>query len=1429
MGILEELENFVDTTGDDEPSGYSSSGEPIYQRERERETSENAQGFREGYDVFAESAWSGGADLTMLPFDMLNAGLGAAGLHGMQSDYPQSFRETLASRGRYRFPSEKTSGPGESALVGLGRAVGGGAPLAAAQLRMAMARKFAPELYKRLGPILKPFEDAPGAALKAEMGAAAGGETAFAELSRHTDDPWLLTFGSLVGGGVGATPGALGVSKQAVREVRMPPVTTKKIYVTELLEDGTSVERLVDPAELRMWGDKGPPGDPGSIGPQQVGNHQLQYTWKYQGTPGKHKGPLYTEAGGGVSHLSRKDGGGVPWAVEFDGEATAAALPPVAPGRTRLYRGAGSRYGHDEKFGHENYPDPPREGLHYSDDIDTAEMYRRAYGETGEMSYIDVPTEKLGELTGVNEFEFIIGEGDDLTIRRYSPSGGEADENITSGLSDFEGAMRGDPHPSIGLPGKDLTDYQIKEMTEAMGGQAEVDKWVGRANMERLETTDDWRRMFQVFREDVGDTNSFYAKQYEGIPVEQSLARGQQEMYDMLGWGPDEVFKRENANTNQLVQDVAAVEKFMQVRLLQVHKAMYALQSGAPGGYEELIKAGTDLTAATYMFEGRGSDMGRAFNLRRKANASKVKAQAYSDLIEKFASHGQTGREHLAELVAKMAAADKSQQAAIMRRAMENVDRGWGWRASEVWMSGLLSAPSTHKANMSSNGIFSGWFHFIEEPIAAGLGAMRVGARQAAEGTNIQEIRFKSDALTKRIRTARNAYDAERALDAPDGKRMGEMRGELKELNKQKLSIDKQRDRFDRVYLQEALAQQWGLVKGARMAWNASAQSWKNSEAWAPPGGSPTTPLDVRVPAAKTRLGKAINTPFRALEAEDSFFKQSAYYSRLMGLGMKDAIELGLPIKQRWSHASAFAMKPPEKAMLEAMERAKMLTFTTELGPKLKLAQHFVNSHPWAKLAVPFMKTPVNVTREGWARIPGAPLFWTPNSRFYHDLKRGGVHADRAMARQATGALLLASISDDLDAGLITGAAPRDPYDRMEFYQQGKKPFSRLTTTLDGRPMWKSYARDEPLATPVAVVATIDRWIKEGLIGNPSEFGMAVVQAMAENVINKSMLQGPQMVMEALADPERMLPRTRDKYAGSIIPSGINQLAVSMDPHMRDVSGMPMAVLGRIPGVRELTFQDLRDAQAGAEHMVDNKWAHMAISGAADWAIQNRHGPIIPIRYDWAGRKFPSGDPEMPTAIKMAAEYRSVVQKDPIIQIMYANYINPGEPQTGVNLNSVALARAAKAEGVENPEALVKFALTLRDPFTMALDSHDRQEINRVANTNAHKELMRWLPKADAMRKRITTEPIPIEELAEMMRETGAPDGHIDHLLKANIQSATMSEVVGRFVLRTYGRKRLAATQGIIRRWIRTGRLTQELGEQITRQEAKQSTREGDQ
>ena len=75
---------------------------------------------------------------------------------------------------------------------------------------------------------------------------------------------------------------------------------------------------------------------------------------------------------------------------------------------------------------------------------------------------------------------------------------------------------------------------------------------------------------------------------------------------------------------------------------------------------------------------------------------------------------------------------------------------------------------------------------------------------------------------------------------------------------------------------------------------------------------------------------------------------------------------------------------------------------------------------------------------------------------------------------------------------------------------------------------------------------------------------------MSKNLTSKTWLEGVSNFIEAASDPDRYGEQYLRRLAGTLIPTGVAQVAQSLDPELKDVRTMGDALLSRIPFASQL-------------------------------------------------------------------------------------------------------------------------------------------------------------------------------------------------------------------------------------------------------------------
>lgn len=447
----------------------------------------------------------------------------------------------------------------------------------------------------------------------------------------------------------------------------------------------------------------------------------------------------------------------------------------------------------------------------------------------------------------------------------------------------------------------------------------------------------------------------------------------------------------------------------------------------------------------------------------------------------------------------------------------------------EGWVNGLLSAPTTHTANMTSN--FSTLF-------------TRMGERRVSESIG-------------------------RLLGTQGGTQAGESVSQLFGM------IEGMKDMF-RYY-----------GKRAGLFLNEDTEGFKASRAESPAvkaGLADATKIE-HAPAISSEalrissggwLGRAVDmagsiarTPGTAMGAEDEFFKTVGYRMELNAQALRQAsseVHAGtLPADQLNLRIKDIVANPPENVRMAAADAALYHTFTQAPGDVARAISKLTQKYPAMKVIMPFVKTPANILKYTFERTPLAPIM----GKFRADVAAGGARRDEALARMSLGTTAMMSFADLAMQGKVTGRGPVDKSERQALERTGWKPYSMKVGDR-----WVTYNRLDPIGSLVGLsadtVETINNAQHEALDDADAEqLAVATSVAFAGNLTNKTYLSGLSDMFEALSDPQRYSEGMAQRLAGSVVPSGVAAANRQGDPYVHEVNSMMDAIRARTPGLSE--------------------------------------------------------------------------------------------------------------------------------------------------------------------------------------------------------------------------------------------------------------------
>ena len=372
----------------------------------------------------------------------------------------------------------------------------------------------------------------------------------------------------------------------------------------------------------------------------------------------------------------------------------------------------------------------------------------------------------------------------------------------------------------------------------------------------------------------------------------------------------------------------------------------------------------------------------------------------------------------------------------------------------------------------------------------------------------------------------------------------------------------------------ETSAQLKGVVDGARdgfrLAWNVLKT------------GEPTDPLQ-KVEAEKFRavtsenlniagpagrfadyMGEAIRVPGRLLTAGDEFFKAIGYRMELYSQAYRQTFNEGLRDQAAAKRVIEIIENPPENIKQAAVDASRYQTFTNQLGKTGKAVEQVRNNIPYARVVMPFVRTPVNIMSYTFERTPLAPL----SSAFREEIAAGGARRDLALGKLISGSMLMAVSADLTLSGSVTGAGPTDPKMRNIMRATGWQPYS-----IKIGDKYYAYGRLDPVGALLGLAADVTEIIGQTDEAEASQLATAAALSVAQNMASKTYMSSVTDFFDAFfgasTDPEAKnykLDRYLQRMVSSAVPSFVANIERNLSPEMSATYGYIDRIKSRLPG-----------------------------------------------------------------------------------------------------------------------------------------------------------------------------------------------------------------------------------------------------------------------
>ena len=355
----------------------------------------------------------------------------------------------------------------------------------------------------------------------------------------------------------------------------------------------------------------------------------------------------------------------------------------------------------------------------------------------------------------------------------------------------------------------------------------------------------------------------------------------------------------------------------------------------------------------------------------------------------------------------------------------------------------------------------------------------------------------------------------------------------------------------DRASMSEAVARVTGMLGGVKDGLTAGRAAFDME---------PTGKTESYREAIPGRAGQLIRIPLRLMGAEDAIVSTMYKRGELATLAIRQAFDEGRDpgTREFADRVEALKQTPTPEMELAAEAAATRMTFNMPLGEKGVALQLFVNK--WnLQWMIPFIRTPINITKEVARMSPFAPLV----VEWRADIAKGGVARDRALAETALGTGIMALTMAYAFSGQITGSGGPDPGKN-----RGKAGVEQPMSIKIGD-TWYEYQRIQPTGTLMGMAADLAIVWDHMTDEEKDKVPKLLARAFSNAVTNQTFLQGITNVINAMSEPARFAPKFVQQLAGSVVPNIIGQTTTMADPVVREVNSAMEAIQARIPGMRQ--------------------------------------------------------------------------------------------------------------------------------------------------------------------------------------------------------------------------------------------------------------------
>jgi hypothetical protein len=472
---------------------------------------------------------------------------------------------------------------------------------------------------------------------------------------------------------------------------------------------------------------------------------------------------------------------------------------------------------------------------------------------------------------------------------------------------------------------------------------------------------------------------------------------------------------------------------------------------------------------------------------------------------------------------------------------------------TELWMSGLLSGIPTHEVNfaMTSLNILN---HFLPETLwTATFDAL--GGVPKADRTHFRQV---GKSLYKFNETMRHAYKLAKA--AWKVTKTGGESEELKEIggpNVVKL------EGFGEP--QATVANLNKLMKRHQVAAGKKEEFFQFDEA-----GWMGMLFDGTFNLFRTVGARPVIT-------SDTYLKAVAFRMALLDKAWESGYAQDLTGKELIEHVDEFMNNPPEDMRINAQSLARELTFTADPGPArhvpmAEVMEHAVNKIPLLRLPFPFVRTPMQINKATFSKLPGLNLLVNESRDdiFGRGPEKGrGARRSRALAKLAMGGSLGYLAYQMADAGTATGSGPvgsNAKEIRATLKAAGWQEDSIVWQADDKSLHYYSFDRADPFGMVFGLIVDFKKFRTHVDPEVADNAEVALLLSISKQLLSKTWATNARKIFDVILAPDRTDARSLKQLAGTLVPRLVAQMGKNIDPHIKETRTMFDHIMANTPG-----------------------------------------------------------------------------------------------------------------------------------------------------------------------------------------------------------------------------------------------------------------------